>query len=91
MVKETYVKAHLIRFPWDSIRFCSLRQAKLSSALFTLVYFLRASSAQSLSRRDRPVFTYRSLISLAVSQPPHLAVHVILISSFITDVIALLL
>lgn len=81
-----------IWFPRDSIRFCPLRQAELSCGPSSLVYFLRASSAQSCFMEIVPRSTYLSLFNfIRRLSPAHLALHVILISSFITDVIAPLL
>lgn len=50
-----------------------------SSRFFNAILVFHISSRVSI---------YRSLILFVVSRPPHLVLHVILISSFITDVIA---
>lgn len=73
-----------------SILFTSWITLELSSIFLVLLLicslrFFNAIFAFHISFR---LTIYRSLISFAVSLPPHLVLHVILISSFITDVIA---
>lgn len=57
---------------------------------FSLRFVLIALLQRAIlaSHTSSHVSIYRSLISFAVSRPQHLVLHVILISSFITDVIA---
>lgn len=80
MIKEAH------SFPRDFTRFCPLRQAKLSFSLqFIFFALLRRNSCliEIVSRICLSLFNFIRRLSTAL--------HVILISSFITDVIAPLL
>lgn len=59
-----------------------------SGSFFRFVFFSHSFNAILAFHISSRVSIYRSLISFAVSRPLHLVLHVILISSFITDVIA---
>lgn len=90
MIKDRYVKNAFDSHPlgFHSILFTSASGVILdfsgsSLGLFSLLFFNEILAFHISSR----VSIYRSLISFVVSRPPHLVLHVILISSFITDVI----
>lgn len=85
-IKDKYVKTHLTFIPRDFIQFCLLHE--LPSIFSFGLFFSRFFNAILAFRISFRVSIYRSLISFTISRLPHLVLHVILISSFITDVIA---